>query len=400
MNAPENRNLTTERGNGLMPTKDFFTAEYHQLEKERVFKKSWLRVGNEELIPNVGDYFVKEIESCDTSVIVVRGRDQRIRAFHNNCSHRNNRIAYLSEGNTNGFKCRFHSWSYGLDGKLMAIPDEHLFPGLSKADNGLAEVACDSWEGFVFVNVDPKPAKTLREYLGEEIYTGYSGFFTQFTRVGKLTSVVNANWKVFLDAFVESYHFSTVHAASASNVVTSREFPNGNIDAFREFGPHRTISVTSSVELHTPALSEKLVGKFSGGQTLAGDRTKTVVTPPQINPKKKPDWLSDILIVFPMANFQALQGFFVSQNYWPLSHDRTRWEFEIYMRAPRNAAEEIAIEYNRNYLRDVVREDLQNLNWVQSNLNARTKSHQILGEMETMVRSAYKTLAEQVGSGW
>jgi len=128
MNAPENRNLTTERGNGLMPTKDFFTAEYHQLEKERVFKKSWLRVGNEELIPNVGDYFVKELESCDTSVIVVRGRDKRIRAFHNNCSHRNNRIAYLSEGNTNGFKCRFHSWAYGLDGKLMAIPDRASVP--------------------------------------------------------------------------------------------------------------------------------------------------------------------------------------------------------------------------------------------------------------------------------
>lgn len=399
MNAPESRVLTSEPGNGLLPIGEFYTPEYYALEKERIFKKSWLRVGTEKRISNVGDYFVQELEVCDTSVIVVRGRDKRIRAFHNHCSHRGNRVAYEVAGNTNTFKCRFHSWAFGLDGRLLALPEESGFPGLVKADNGLTEVACDIWEGFIFINVDPQPEQTLREYLGEEIYTGYSNFFQKFERVGKFTTVMHANWKICLDAFIETYHFSTVHAATAGDVILSREFPNGRVDAFRQFSKHRTASCTSNIE-HTPTFAESLARKYAGNATLAPDPTKEMIRPPQINPKNLPDWATDILIIFPMANIQPLQGFVGAQNYWPLAHDRTRWELEIYMLPPQSAAGEVAVEYNRAHLRDLIREDLQNLAWVQGNLKAGSKQHHVLGEMEVLIRAGYKTVAEQVGHGW
>ena len=400
MNAPENRSLKNKGpGLGPLPIDSFFTPEYYALEKEHIFKKSWLRIGNGKQIPNVGDYFVKELESCDTSLLVVRGRDQKIRAFHNMCSHRSNRVAYETAGNTTTFKCSFHSWAYGLDGSLRAIPEEHLFPGLDKAENGLTEVACDTWEGFIFVNVDPQPKQTLREYLGEEIYNGYGGFFDKFVPIGRFSSTVPVNWKIFLDAFVETYHFSTVHLPTAGDIVNSREFPNGKIDAVRLYEKHRIVSATSNVE-HTPTLAETLARKFSGGATLAPDLAKKMMNPPQINPKALPDWATDILVVFPMANFQPLQGFFAIQNYWPLSHNLTQWELIVHMLPPKTAADEVAAEYNRAYLRDVVREDLKNLQMVQSNLSSGAKKYQHLGDMEPMVRHAYKVVAEQVGSGW
>lgn len=399
MNAPESRVLTSEPGNGLMPMTEFFTPEYHKLEKERVFKKCWLRIGNEAQLPNVGDYFVRDIAVLDTSIIVVRGRDKKIRAFHNNCTHRSNRVAYEPSGNLTTFRCRFHSWAFGLDGRLMALPDEHMFPGLVKAEHGLPEVACDTWEGFIFINVDAKPAQTLREYLGEEIYNGYNGFFSQFSQVAKFSVVMQANWKVCLDAFIETYHFSTVHKESASNVVVSREFPNGRVGAFREFGRHRIVSAMSNNE-HKPTLGEMLCAKYSGGAVLGGEATKKVKNPPQINPENLEGWLTDILVIFPMANIQPLGGFWVTQNYWPLGHDKTLWEMEVHMKAPQNGAEEIAIEYNRNFLRDVIREDLQNLAWVQGNLTAGSRHYQVLGENEVMIRSGYRNVAEQVGCGW
>jgi phenylpropionate dioxygenase-like ring-hydroxylating dioxygenase large terminal subunit len=400
MNAPENRSLKNKGpGLGPLPIDSFFTAEYHQLEKEHIFKKCWLRIGRGDQIPNVGDYFVKELESCDTSLIVVRGRDQKIRAFHNMCSHRSNRVAYETAGNTTTFKCNFHSWAYGLDGSLRAIPEEHLFSGLDKAENGLTEVACDIWEGFIFVNVDPQPKQTLREYLGEEIYNGFDGFFQKFVPIARYVVEAPCNWKIFLDAFVETYHFSTVHLPTAGDIVNSREFPNGRIDAVRFYGKHRIASATSNVE-HTPTLAETLARKFGGNATLAPDLTKKAVNPPQINPKNLPDWLTDILIIFPMTNIQPLNGFYASQDYWPLSHNRTRWEETIYMVAPQTAAGDVAAQYNRSHIRDLIREDLKNLKMIQSNLSSGAKKYQILGEMEPMLRHSYKSVAEQVGSGW
>jgi phenylpropionate dioxygenase-like ring-hydroxylating dioxygenase large terminal subunit len=210
---------------------------------------------------------------------------------------------------------------------------------------------------------------------------------------------MHANWKVCLDAFVETYHFSTVHAASASNLITSRENPNGRVDAVRLHPKHRVVTATSNAA-YKPTYVESLVRQLSGNATLAPDLSKAGKGfPPQINPLELTDWVSDILVVFPMSNIQPLGGFFITQDYWPISHDKTRWELTIYGDPLQNAAHDVLAEYNRVYLRDAIREDLMNLAMVQSNLFSGAKKYQNLGNMEPMVGHSYQVVADQVGHG-
>jgi Rieske 2Fe-2S family protein len=104
---------------------------------------------------------------CRTSILLVRGQDGNIRAFHSMCSHRGNSVVWDAKGSCKAFACKFNSWTYGLDGALRNVPDEKNFFGLKKKALGLTPVAVDTWEGVVFVNVDPHPSETLCEYLGE-----------------------------------------------------------------------------------------------------------------------------------------------------------------------------------------------------------------------------------------
>ena len=105
-------------GTGPVPADVFISEEQFALERERIFKKVWLNIGRVERIPNTGDYFVQDLAVCNTSVIVVRGKDGEVNAFHNMCSHRGNKIAWDKGGTCQNFTCKFHGWSYGLDGKL------------------------------------------------------------------------------------------------------------------------------------------------------------------------------------------------------------------------------------------------------------------------------------------
>src|SRR5271154_3124122 len=121
-----------ELGRGPLPVRPYVDTAYYALEQEHIFKKCWLQVGRVEEIPQSGDYFVKELVACNASVIVTRSRSGTVRAFHNVCSHRMNRVAYERCGTTRKFFCKFHGWAYDLDGSLTGVPDEGAFFDLDK----------------------------------------------------------------------------------------------------------------------------------------------------------------------------------------------------------------------------------------------------------------------------
>lgn len=151
---------------------DSISPEQYEREREAIFKRTWLNVGRVEQLPRKGSYFTKELDAARTSVVVVRGTDGEVRAFHNVCRHRGNKLVWndFPREETSGvcrqFTCKYHAWRYDLDGKLAFVQQEGEFFDLDKAAYGLKQVRTEVWEGFVFVNLDPENTTPLREYLG------------------------------------------------------------------------------------------------------------------------------------------------------------------------------------------------------------------------------------------
>src|SRR5262245_2772004 len=142
---------------------DSISPEQFELERDAIFRRTWLNVGRVEQLPRRGSYFTKELHAARTSAIVARAGegDDGIRAFHNMCRHRGNKLVwndYPGEetgGMCRQFTCKYHGWRYDLEGSLTFVQQEDEFFDLDKADFGLVPVEIDVWAGFIFVNLDP-----------------------------------------------------------------------------------------------------------------------------------------------------------------------------------------------------------------------------------------------------
>lgn len=179
-------------GTGPMSYEDSISPEFHELEREAIFRRTWLNVGRVEQLPRRGSYFTKELAVCDTSVIVVRGSDDEIRAFHNICRHRGNKLVWQdypneeTQGTCRNFTCKYHvAVLAGGRPHLRAAGAGVLRPrqGRLPARAGRGDV----WEGFVFVNLDRNAGKDgpepLHDFMGE-MGEGLEGYpFGECTQV-------------------------------------------------------------------------------------------------------------------------------------------------------------------------------------------------------------------------
>ena len=177
----------------------FFDDEVFEAEKSAVFAKSWLFLGHESQIEQVGDYFLTRM--LDESVILTRDKDMNINAFLNTCRHRGLKVCRADQGNTRTFVCPYHGWTYGVDGALRGAPAENeAFPdGLDKSNLGLIPVArVENYRGLIFGNFDADAA-SLEDYLGEmrwylDIHLNRCAGGTQVLGVQKW--VIDTNWKM------------------------------------------------------------------------------------------------------------------------------------------------------------------------------------------------------------
>ena len=113
-----------------MSYEDSISPEHYELEREAIFKRTWLNVGRIEQLPRTGSYFTKELVAAGTSVIVVKGGDGTVRAFHNICRHRGNKLVWQdfpreeTSGTCRQFTCKYHGWRYDLEGALTFVQQE------------------------------------------------------------------------------------------------------------------------------------------------------------------------------------------------------------------------------------------------------------------------------------
>ncbi len=202
--APEPR-----YGSEPIPKTRYTSREFMALEWERLWTRSWLLAARESDLAAPGDWASFEIGP--ESILLVRQGDGSIRAHYNVCMHRGTRLLDPGRGHAGAFRCRFHGWVYARDGSLTALTDPHAFPpDLDRAALGLRPVRCETWGGFVFVNLDPG-AGPLLEYLGvvPEHLDAYH--FEEQALVSDVTLELDCNWKTSVDAFNEAYHVQATH---------------------------------------------------------------------------------------------------------------------------------------------------------------------------------------------
>jgi phenylpropionate dioxygenase-like ring-hydroxylating dioxygenase large terminal subunit len=190
-----------------VPTTQFTSRDWHDLEVERLWRRVWQVACRVEELEKVGDHVVYEIG--DDSLIVVRSSDDEIRAFHNACLHRGTQLRG-SGGRVKEFRCPFHGFTWHLDGSLARVPCPWDFPHVDEERFCLPQARVEVWGGFVFVNMDPG-CESLEAFL-EVIPEHLAGYRLEDRyKAVHVSQVVPCNWKVALEAFLEGYHVAETH---------------------------------------------------------------------------------------------------------------------------------------------------------------------------------------------
>lgn len=186
-------------------------AVYHEpvvydSEMRRIFLKSWQYVGHASQIPDKGDYFLFEI--ADESVIVVRDGEGRVNALLNVCRHRGSRLCDAVAGHESRFICKYHGWTYGLDGSLRALgfaPE-----GIDKSKLGLKRLQARVFQGLIFINFDPEavPFDSIDRDLGPLL----APWNLEHAKIAHRQNYpIASNWKLTVENYCECYHCLPAH---------------------------------------------------------------------------------------------------------------------------------------------------------------------------------------------
>jgi choline monooxygenase len=219
-----------------------------EIEKPRIFQRTWQLVGTlgqscgeangvKQTISNPESYFTAEV--AGEPIIVVRDKQGELRAFSNVCRHRAGPIA-LGSGCKNVLRCQYHGWTYALDGKLIGAPDVEGVEFFDRSTMGMVPLRCETWGQFIFVNFDLK-AEPLSAYLGR-IPEQAKGFqFEGLEFAERRDYVIDCNWKVYVDNYLEGYHIPIAHPGLMKEI----DYAQYRTDTFRyysqQFAPIRVM---------------------------------------------------------------------------------------------------------------------------------------------------------------
>jgi phenylpropionate dioxygenase-like ring-hydroxylating dioxygenase large terminal subunit len=283
-----------------LPTSRYKDRDFEKSEMKLLWKKTWLLAGLDSDLPETGAYFL--FEHVGQSVIVSRGKDGVVRAFHNNCRHRSSALLEQPKGKVGRFTCPYHAWSYSLEGKLVAVPEEYDFACLKREKRGLITVRCESWNGLIFVNLDPT-AGSLADFM-RSANTSTDGFpMSGLVTKRHFHFELECNWKLAYHNFLEAYHVRSVHPSSLAPYLDLKTW----VPALLENGHVRYVSrKRRGASLYQGDFSES-------GEKISGIFNELLIT----------------LSTFP-NNFIALDpSGFAIQTFWPLTIDRSLMDVRL-----------------------------------------------------------------------
>ena len=198
--------LNNQQEDWSLDQKFYKDTSIFDLEKHNIFYNSWIFIGHESQIPNKGDFFIYKL--LDEEIIVLRNKENKVKAFFNVCRHRGSRVCLEEKGNTSRFSCPYHSWTYNLDGKLLAA--KSLREGIDKSKLGLHPCNIESASGMLLINLsdNPQSLKNLKSDLKEpfEMFG-----FKDLKVAAHKNYPIASNWKLAVENYQECYHCAPAH---------------------------------------------------------------------------------------------------------------------------------------------------------------------------------------------
>ncbi len=287
-----------------LPRVAYTSREFLELEYERVFKPSWTFVGFGHDIPHPGDVF--PASAAGLPILLIRNREGEVNAFHNVCRHRGVQLVAEPNSMKRVIVCRYHGWTYDLDGNLVNTPHfggfrEPSVPGFDPCNYGLKAVRCAEWRHWLFVNLDGQ-APPLDEHI-EPIERHLKDYDLDSLRhVDRIFSnTINANWKFIIENYMEPYHVPYVHAGTTAG---------------------------QPLEDHVCITDGKCVGsyvKVDEPKKPSGKGQRTVTEGPETL-----DTSAYYLDLFPNFGLSTFRDAAITVLMVPEAPDRTRWQLDLY----------------------------------------------------------------------
>ncbi len=192
-----------------LPAAAYCSPEIFEQERQLIFSKRWVCAGLSCELPTTGSYIVRRVGG--ESLLLVRDESGQPRAHVNHCRHRGTELCAQTAGQLRKtIQCPYHAWTYALDGRLVGVPDEDQMAEFCRDDYGLHAVACQEWEGMLWVNLD-RAAEDFFEYI-VAIRNKFNPWnLPRLVRLGQQSYDVAANWKLIVQNYSECYHCAVIH---------------------------------------------------------------------------------------------------------------------------------------------------------------------------------------------
>ncbi len=365
-------------GRGPVDARPYYDPEWWELEREAIFMRHWMHIGHVCELPEPGSFIRREVEFARASLLIVRGKDGAVRSFHNVCTHRGTQLVEEAAGKRQHFSCPYHMWTFGSDGKLLSAPDFESFH-VSKDACALKQVRTEVLAGMIFINFDPNPQESLRDFLGpiaDELELLPVASAVDFT---EWTYEINANWKTHFDNFQENYHLRFIHPRTGSQTL-GPENPFGYPTHYGFMGPHRSQRLWRNPNPPPAPPTMKLA--YGIGSTLAHGPEF-----PKVDFKLFP--------CFHVVGLPPTQQF--THTHWPLGPDRTRSVVRMYWTTGADkASSEFFRELASMSIRDVLSEDRHAVEAGQRGLASGAISKVHFQDHEILLRHQYETVQQKV----
>jgi choline monooxygenase len=198
-----------------IPAPWYFDTRIAELERSSVFSATWQAVGRADQVQRNGQFFRAEL--AGEPLLLARGEDGQLRAFYNVCRHHAAAVVTEAQGCAKQFRCPYHGWTYGNDGALKGMVEFEGVCNFDREKNGLVPIRVDTWENFVFVNLDGAAAP-LRDFLGvvPELVAPLE-LSKKLHFFDRRIYTLNCNWKVYVDNYLDGgYHVPHAHKGLSS----------------------------------------------------------------------------------------------------------------------------------------------------------------------------------------